>query len=91
METRLGAVEVAFLEALEAHHDVTAIAALRAAESGAVIVVVVIDHQADAYAFERIEDLAQRAAQYVEEGIGPCRAHKPLRNKRIAGCAAASR
>ncbi len=62
MKTRLGAVRIVRLEHFEAHRDIATIAAIRAAEPFAVIVVIVVDHHADADIFERIEDLAHDAA-----------------------------
>ncbi|MEX1323979.1 MAG: hypothetical protein AB1Z21_07280, partial [Synechococcaceae cyanobacterium] len=52
---------------VETHRDVAAVAAAGAAEPHAVIVVVVIDHEADPHSLQRVEYFPQRAAQYVEE------------------------
>ena len=91
VESCFGAVEIAFFEAIETHHDVTAVTAICTPESLTVVVVVVIDHQADTYAFERVEHLAHRATNDVEEGVGTRRAHVTFRNQRVtfvavAGC-----
>ncbi len=87
----LRSVGIVLFETLEAHRDVAAIAALGTPETDAIKIVVVIDHEADSNTIERVENLAQRTAEHVEEGVGAGGAHVALFDEGIALVAGASR
>ena len=91
VEAGLGAVGIAGLEPLEAHRDVAAVTAPGAAEARTVAGVIVVQHQADAHALERVEDLAQRATQDVKKGIGRLQRQVAFCDQRIAFVAVARR
>ena len=80
----LGSIRIAFLKQRETHGYIATIAALGAAEALTIIDVIVVNHEADFHAFQRIEHLAQRTSQHVEESIRTGRAHVALGNQRIA-------
>ena len=69
VKARLGAIRITLIEELEAHRNIAAIAALGAAETFTVVVIVVVYHQADLDALERVEDFAHGAAQHIEECV----------------------
>ena len=83
VERGFRAVRITLLHQLEAHRDVAAVTATRAAKSSAKILVVVVEHEPHLDPFQRIEHLAQRAAQHVEEGVRPGRTHIAFGNERV--------
>ena len=91
MKARLGAIEVALLEQFKSAGDVTTVTALGAAEAFAIVIVGVIDHQADANTLERVEHLPQGAAQHVKERVWANGRHVAFRDQRVALVAVAGR
>ena len=83
VESLLRIIVIVLFETLEAHRDVAAVAALGAAETDAIVVVIVIDHQADPHAVERVEDLAERASQHIEKRVGTVFVHIAFVDQRL--------
>ncbi len=84
MESSLCPVCIVLFEQFEADRDIAAVTALGATESSTLVVIIVIDHEANAHSIQRIEHLAQRAAQHIEKHIRPRRAHITLIDQGIA-------
>ncbi len=59
--------------------------------AGATLDMVVVQHEADAHALQRVHDLAQRSAQHVEERVRARRLHPAFGDERVALVAVAGR
>ena len=69
MKAGFGPIGITGLERFEAHGNVATVTAPCTPKARAVVVVIVVEHQADTHALERTEDFAHDATKYVKERV----------------------